>query len=193
MDTHLSFCSFFSTFSYAYQGENQPLLNETLSDEYLHFTDYGLIPLILNEFNFELLDISKLKLSRVILDRYDQGLFFAGHAVNDFDISVNGTTISFDECDLFVGKSDLEQNLLWMNVLTNQTNSGCASDRTMDSFPSGATSERNTHISQLKMIDEHNLIVTGTVCHRKNAWLSYLVDSIMDHKVSLQVKYKQWI
>ena len=27
-----------------------------------------------NEFNFELLDISKLKLSRVILDQYDQGL-----------------------------------------------------------------------------------------------------------------------
>ena len=58
----------------------------------------------------------------MILDQYDQGLFFAGHAVNDFDISVNGTTISFDECDLFVGKSDLEQNLIWMNVQTNQTN-----------------------------------------------------------------------
>ena len=124
----------FSTCSYAYQGENQPPLNETLSYEHLHFTDYGLSNSSYhsNEFNFELLDISKLKLSRVILDRYDQGLFFAGHAVNDFDISVNGTTISFDECDLFVGKSDLEQNLLWMNVLTNQTNSGCASDRTMD-------------------------------------------------------------
>ena len=51
----------------------------------------------------------------------------------------------------------------------------------MYSFPSGHTSERNTHISQLKMIDEHNLIVTGTVCHRiLMTWLSYLFeDSIM--------------
>ena len=52
----------FSTFSYAYQGENQPPLNETLSDEYLHFTDYGLSNSSYhsNEFNFELLIFQNL-------------------------------------------------------------------------------------------------------------------------------------
>ena len=127
-----------------------------------------------NSFNYEYFDSTPyhdiLKAETMSVTPINPGLIFAGLVKQDGSIIVNNTSITVQECDLYLAKADLDMNLIWFTIITNQTSSfigGCGLNHW------GGSDQANVNfnfIQQILISKAEEIFVFGTACHSDNNW-----------------------
>ena len=106
-----------------------------------------------------------LKITAMAVDPLNLGYFIAGHVFNDGVITVNNTNIAIEECDLFIAKANLDDEIVWFTTISNQTGSSIGSCIFNQNGNTGMSLNNLEFVTEILVSNLGDVFVFGGMCH----------------------------